>query len=154
MVLKVQWMDILGNITSNTTKSTMSFKYQGKKRFLRGTSKLHLRNLKPHKADKLLTRLGSLYHSGGASQFMCSGMQKQSALFQEPAQLPPKRCLDHQMNLQPGAGPVNIIPYRYPSIQKDVIELMVQEMLTGGIIRPSHNPFSSPIVLVKKKDNT
>lgn len=75
-------------------------------------------------------------------------------LFQEPTQLPPKRPLDHEINLQPSTGPINIRPYRYPAIQKDAIELMVQKMLTAGIIRPSHNPFSSPIVLVKKKDNT
>lgn len=75
-------------------------------------------------------------------------------LFQEPTQLPPKRAFDHRIPLQSGAGPINIRPYRYPSIQKDAIELMLQEMLTAGIIRPSHSPFSSPIVLVKKKDNT
>lgn len=31
MVLGVQWMDFLGDIVWNTKKSTMSFKYQGKK---------------------------------------------------------------------------------------------------------------------------
>lgn len=31
---------------------------------------------------------------------------------------------------------------------------MVQELLDTGVIRPSNNPFASPIVMVKKKDNT
>ncbi|GJZ96097.1 reverse transcriptase [Tanacetum coccineum] len=38
--------------------------------------------------------------------------------------------------------------------QKDAIELMVKELLDSGVIRPSQSPFSSPIVMVKKKDDT
>lgn len=54
MVLRVQWMDLLGDITWNTKKATMSFNYQGKKRALRGTTQLYPKNLKSHKVEKLL----------------------------------------------------------------------------------------------------
>ncbi|GJS27844.1 hypothetical protein Tco_0488464 [Tanacetum coccineum] len=39
-------------------------------------------------------------------------------------------------------------------MQKDAIEVIVKELLDSGVIKPSKSPFASPIVMVKKKDNT
>jgi hypothetical protein len=75
-------------------------------------------------------------------------------LFQSPTTLPPIRSHNHSIPLLEGSNPVKVKPYRYPHSQKTQIEKMVQEMLQQGIIQPSTSPFSSPIILVKKKDGT
>ena len=75
-------------------------------------------------------------------------------VFQEPTRLPPQRIQDHKFILVDGAQPINIRPYRYGSLQKDIIEKMTQELLDYGVIQNSTSPFSSPMVLVKKKDGS
>nr|GEU43117.1 reverse transcriptase [Tanacetum cinerariifolium] len=77
-----------------------------------------------------------------------------SDMFEVPHELPHKRNHDHRIPLIPGTPPVNIRPYRHPPIQKDAIEAMVKELLKSWVIKPSQSHFSSPIVMVKKKDNT
>ncbi|GAU19157.1 hypothetical protein TSUD_79800 [Trifolium subterraneum] len=76
------------------------------------------------------------------------------SLFQSPTTLPPTRPHNHSIPLLEGSAPVKVKPYRYPHSQKEQIETMIQEMLQQGIIQNSTSPFSSPIILVKKKDGT
>jgi hypothetical protein len=45
-------------------------------------------------------------------------------------------------------------PYRYPHHHKDEIERQIQNLLQQGVIRNSTSAFSSPVILVKKKDKS
>ncbi|GJZ65513.1 hypothetical protein Tco_0622209 [Tanacetum coccineum] len=45
-------------------------------------------------------------------------------------------------------------PYKNPPNQKDAIDLMVKELLEARVIRDNQSSFSSPIVMVKKKDGS
>ena len=75
-------------------------------------------------------------------------------VFETPKGLPPIRDHDHFIHLIPGSVPPNIQPYRYPYSQKREIECMVTEMLEAGIIHASQSSFSTPVVLVHKKDGS
>ncbi|CAM8880125.1 unnamed protein product [Rhodiola kirilowii] len=78
-----------------------------------------------------------------------------SDIFEEPTDLPPSRQgFNHHIPLLAGAIPVNQRPYRYSTLQKTVIEKLVQEMLSKGLIQYSSSPYASPVVLVKKKDGS
>ncbi|GJU29316.1 peroxidase 64 [Tanacetum coccineum] len=81
-------------------------------------------------------------------------IDKYQGIFHEPTTLPPFRSTSHSIPLLPNSTPPNIRPYRYPHSQKTEIEKQVDELLTAGFIQPSTSPFSSPVLLVKKKDNT
>jgi hypothetical protein len=75
-------------------------------------------------------------------------------VFEEPTSLPPRRDCDHQIPLMEGAQPVNLRAYRHKPELKTEIKRQVAELLAAGIIQKSTSQFSSPAILVKKKDGT
>lgn len=75
-------------------------------------------------------------------------------IFSEPTELPPNRNHVHRIPLLQGSQPVNQRGYRVPYGQRLEIEKQVKEMLENRVIQVSTSPFASPVILVKKKDNT
>jgi hypothetical protein len=75
-------------------------------------------------------------------------------LFNTPTSLPPSRFCEHSIPLFEGARPVSIRSYRFSPQMKDEVENQVKDMLNNGIIQHSNSAFSSPALLVKKKDHS
>jgi len=72
-----------------------------------------------------------------------------------PAELPPQRGVEHGIELQPNARPPPVRPLRQQSAKDSaVINEFLQKGLASGQLRPSHSPYGSMLVIVKKKDGT
>ena len=138
LVLGCQWLRTLGPIVWDFELKTMSFWRVDHhvKWFGVGTDKTHRSSLiAAHDLLKLL-------------------LEEFSDIFAEPTGLPPQRHFDHRIHLLPETNPVVVRPYRYPQLLKDEIERQVADMLRLGVIRASTSAFSSPVLLVRKKDGT
>lgn len=61
-------------------------------------------------------------------------LSKHEGAFEEPIGLPPSCSHNYAIQLVLGSKPQNIQPYRYPYLQKNEIEKLVQEMLDVGVI--------------------
>jgi hypothetical protein len=75
-------------------------------------------------------------------------------MFKEPKGLPPKRGIQHEIQLQQDCPLPNIGMYRMSVMENAEIKKQIQELLDKGVIVPSSSPCGSPIVLVPKKDGT
>uniref|UniRef100_A0A3Q7HLM0 Reverse transcriptase domain-containing protein n=1 Tax=Solanum lycopersicum TaxID=4081 RepID=A0A3Q7HLM0_SOLLC len=75
-------------------------------------------------------------------------------VFSKSTSLPPFRAHSYAIPLLPNSKTPNIRPYRYSHGQKIEIKNHVATLLEPGFIRPSSSPFASPVLLVKKKDNS
>ncbi|XP_070011264.1 uncharacterized protein [Nicotiana sylvestris] len=61
-----------------------------------------------------------------------------------PKQLPPRREVDHKIELEPGAKPPAFAPYRMASPELEELKKQLKELLDVGHIRPSKAPFGAP----------
>ena len=59
----------------------------------------------------------------------------------------------HQINTN-GAAPIRQSPRRLPLAKREAATKAIDEMSKQGVIEPSASPWSSPVVLVKKKDGS
>ncbi|GBO46567.1 Retrovirus-related Pol polyprotein from transposon 17.6 [Araneus ventricosus] len=63
--------------------------------------------------------------------------------------------IDVKMNIRLTSDiPINSSPRRFPFIKKEIINEQIEQWLKDKIIRPSTSEYSSPVVLVKKKDGS
>lgn len=174
VVLGISWLATVGEMRIDWKKQVMSFQLGEKWVEIRGAN---AQNVTQVALQSFITRprrlINGLLMSGDIQAAVPEGELKEcrrnsevqqkelSALlmrydevFKEPQGLPPKRKKEHAIVLAEGQGLVNVRPYRYPHHQKNEIEKQVKEMLQSGIIRHSQSAYSSPVILVKKKDAT
>ncbi|GJT60682.1 ty3-gypsy retrotransposon protein [Tanacetum coccineum] len=173
IVLGIQWLQQLGKVTHDYSQQTMEFTWLDRDYKLQGDDSLRMKQISLRHMRGLLEaddvyRVYELYSLTSEEQtqstIAAEGvavppeivqlLTRFESLFQVPTTLPPHRSVDHRIHLYPNTKPVNVRPYHYPHYQKGEMEKLVNEMLSQGIIRVSQSPFSSPVLLVKKKDGS
>ncbi|GAU32095.1 hypothetical protein TSUD_292190 [Trifolium subterraneum] len=170
LVLGVQWLKTLGPIVTDYEHLTMSFSKNGTPVHLFGVPKpspeeanlYQLQRLVDTNALDTCVRLhlntvepvSHLSPTIETNPQIAQLLTQFSSLFQNPTHLPPQRPVDHKITLTGASNPVNVRPYRYPHFQKQEIETQIRDMLNQGVIRLSTSAFSSPFLLVRKKDGT
>jgi hypothetical protein len=142
-ILSVDFLRTLGPITWDFDARTLAFQRAGRPVVWHATP------------GPGAPRPAAVVAAAAAEQPMLDRLlEHHAAIFEEPQGLPPARPYDHRIHLLPGTAPIAVRPYRYPQLQKDELECQVAGMLAQGIIRPSTSPFSAPVLLVRKLDDS
>jgi transcription antitermination factor NusG len=68
-----------------------------------------------------------------------------------PPGIPPKRTVDHQINLKPDTKPFNQHSYRMNQVELTTLRKQLDELLEQRFIEPSLSQYGSPCLFVKKK---
>ena len=71
-----------------------------------------------------------------------------------PSGLPPKRDIDHRIELLDGSEPPKSAVYRMSPAELNELKKQLNELLDKKFIQPSKSPFGAPVLFVKKKDGS
>jgi hypothetical protein len=170
LILGIPFLKSLGPILWDFNTLKMEFKFNGKRFVLRGAKQNSIKVVSNKSFNQTLQQGAQLCylsvdmaHHNTPSCFTLSSdglipaeverlLDIYADLFENPKGLPPPRPgFDHKVPLKEGTAPFNLRPYRYSTIQKDIVDGLVEEMMEKGWIQHSNSPFASPVVLVRKK---
>ncbi|KAL4565288.1 hypothetical protein LXL04_029376 [Taraxacum kok-saghyz] len=141
LVLGMELLKTVGDVIHNWEKATMQFVYQGASVCLQGL----IKNYASHASLQAWLSLPSSRSSPGMGIDSSISFPAQSCTTEQQQQLQ-RLCQRY--------APVFQEPSGLPPSRKEEIERQVQELLKLGMIRPSRSAFSSPVILVRKKDNS
>lgn len=68
-----------------------------------------------------------------------------------PATLPPRRAVDHTIELEPGTKPPFLPMYRLSPLELEEVQRQLADLLEKEYVQPSKSPFGAPIIFVPKK---
>jgi len=69
-------------------------------------------------------------------------------------ELPPRRQVNHAIEVMPGVAPPAKAPYRMSHEELRKLKVQLEELFAKGYIKPSKSPYGAPILFVHKKDGT
>ena len=104
--------------------------------------------------DFLSNKKSKSKHGSHYSHFLSEFLYKyQDVITNElHRELPPKRVVDHKLELVPRAEPRSKAPYRLNQIELQELKRQLNELLERDSIRPNKSPFGAPVLFVSKKD--
>lgn len=71
-----------------------------------------------------------------------------------PEKLPPRREMDHEIELESEARPPSMGPYRMAPPELEELHKQLKELLEAGFIRPSKTPYGAPMLFQCKHDGS
>ncbi|WVZ00664.1 hypothetical protein V8G54_026733 [Vigna mungo] len=162
VILGVEWLEKMGEVMVDWAKLTMVYRQEGEEMTVKGDPTFKRKVVGPRallKIDRveawfMVWELGSMEAQNNAPRYlgltekqkgeMKILLDKYDVVFAELTKLPPSREMEHHIWLKEGVSTC------YES----------RDRATGrrnaphGVIRPSHSSYSSPIILVKKKNGS
>ncbi len=71
-----------------------------------------------------------------------------------PEDLPPRKRVDHAIEVMPEMAPPAKAPYRMSHEELKKLKVQLEELLTKGYVEPNKSPYGAPVLFVHKKDGT